>query len=1019
MNLLDLMVKIGVDDQASGRIDSITTGIIAKGNIIANAVTGAFGAIGNLASAVVGFGQSAIGAYAQYEQLVGGVDTLYKNASGQLQKYAADAFKTANMSANQYMELATGFAAALVQSSSSGMADAASQGTQALQSAFDDQYSMAEKAYSDQYKALQRAFSAEEKAYSRHLSKELSEIQKMYSRELSELQKTNEKRLSELQKANEREVSDFQKLTDTRIKEMERARDAALRVLQEEQDARTKSIDDQIKALEEQGNADEKAAKEAERAEKRAELQKRLLYSETASQRREAQQEISKLEESIAKQERDEARKRQIEKLKNQKQAIKDEVSQRKDAAKDRYSADVEAYKESRAEQLEALREANKAEESALRESQQAQVEALRESQQAQVEAMREANEDALDAMRTAHQDQLEATRESQQAQLKALQDSISQQQQMMSDGMSSAGEFAEASAEDYERAAKLADMAIRDMADNANKMGSAMESLQNAYNVFAKGNFMMLDYLKLGFGGTKTEMERLLQMAEQIKAANGETVDYSIDKFGDIVEAIHTVQQEYEISGYSVEELQGKLKDASLTEQELMRVAQDLGISYEEASEKMRSGALSAQEAIILTGTTSYEASSTVQGSLNTMQASWENFLVALTNPDTDLGEATEQLMDSLLVAAENLIPRLGILIDRAGIWLREHAPDAIQQFVDGAKEFLREHFNIGEEDLAGFMHGFQTVLEGLTGFVGFLMDVGAAFNNGKQAVESFLKPFDEHLGPAIEYITEQWDKLTKSIGDGEDATDSSNSGINRWIEAAGRVLMLILGSVINIIGTVIEIVNAAIDTFNSWKSTVEDVINGIRDFVNTAQEKFGEFKDVVDQKIEDVIGFFRDLPENIVNALGDLGSTLWNAGGDLIQGLIDGIMGAPASIGNALIDTVGNGIDNLKGFLGIASPSKLFKKLGNYTMEGMALGIEEDADSAVKAMHSAAERVYGAADGTATIGVNAAPMAAGGFSVYVNIGEFANYSDRDARTLAQMIGSYTASEMRARGIA
>ena len=94
----------------------------------------------------------------------------------------------------------------------------------------------------------------------------------------------------------------------------------------------------------------------------------------------------------------------------------------------------------------------------------------------------------------------------------------------------------------DTAAAAEIGNMAIVDMADNANKMGTSIESIQNAYQGFAKQNYTMLDNLKLGYGGTKAEMERLIEDANKVKAANGEMADLSIDSFADVVEAIHTM---------------------------------------------------------------------------------------------------------------------------------------------------------------------------------------------------------------------------------------------------------------------------------------------------------------------------------------------------------------------------------------------------------------------------------------------------------------------------------------------
>ena len=102
----------------------------------------------------------------------------------------------------------------------------------------------------------------------------------------------------------------------------------------------------------------------------------------------------------------------------------------------------------------------------------------------------------------------------------------------------------------DTVKAAQVADMAITDMSDNANKMGTSMELIQNAYNGFAKANFTMLDNLKLGYGGTQEEMKRLLADAEKISG-----IEYDISSFADIAEAIHVIQQNMEISGISYEE--------------------------------------------------------------------------------------------------------------------------------------------------------------------------------------------------------------------------------------------------------------------------------------------------------------------------------------------------------------------------------------------------------------------------------------------------------------------------------
>ena len=154
----------------------------------------------------------------------------------------------------------------------------------------------------------------------------------------------------------------------------------------------------------------------------------------------------------------------------------------------------------------------------------------------------------------------------------------------------------------DTAAAAEYADRAITDMADNANKMGTDIESIQNAYQGFAKQNYTMLDNLKLGYGGTKEEMERLLADAEKISG-----IEYDISSYADITEAIHVVQTE-------------------------------MGI----------------------TGTTAAEAASTIQGSLSMMKGAWANLLTGLADENADFDALMGNFVESVVTVGENLMPRI-----------------------------------------------------------------------------------------------------------------------------------------------------------------------------------------------------------------------------------------------------------------------------------------------------------------------------------------------------------------------
>ena len=187
----------------------------------------------------------------------------------------------------------------------------------------------------------------------------------------------------------------------------------------------------------------------------------------------------------------------------------------------------------------------------------------------------------------------------------------------------------------DTEKAARVADMAITDMSDNANKMGSSMESIQNAYQGFAKQNYTMLDNLKLGYGGTKSEMERLLADAQAISG-----VKYNLDSYADVVDAIHVIQTEMHISG----------------------------ITAEEAAEAVRNGTMTEAEAFAAMGTTAKEAQSTIQGSLAMTKAAWQNLLVGIADDSADFDTLIDDLVESATAAGENLIPRAEQIIKGLG---------------------------------------------------------------------------------------------------------------------------------------------------------------------------------------------------------------------------------------------------------------------------------------------------------------------------------------------------------------
>ena len=206
-------------------------------------------------------------------------------------------------------------------------------------------------------------------------------------------------------------------------------------------------------------------------------------------------------------------------------------------------------------------------------------------------------------------------------------------------------------------RAADLADQTVTDMSDNANKMGTSMEMIQNAYNGFAKGNFTMLDNLKLGYGGTQEEMKRLLADAEKLSG-----VKYDISSFADITEAIHVMQVE-------------------------------MGIA----------------------GTTATEAASTIEGSLAMMKGSWENLVVGMADENANAEVLIDNFVESTAMAAQNLMPRIEQTIKGIGSLIENLAPiisDALPVLIESVLPSL---LSAGINLIAGIVSGIITAIPGI----------------------------------------------------------------------------------------------------------------------------------------------------------------------------------------------------------------------------------------------------------------------------------------------------------------
>lgn len=283
----------------------------------------------------------------------------------------------------------------------------------------------------------------------------------------------------------------------------------------------------------------------------------------------------------------------------------------------------------------------------------------------------------------------------------------------------------------DTAKAAEMADMAITDMSDNANKMGTDMTSIQNAYQGFAKQNYTMLDNLKLGYGGTQEEMERLLEDAERLSGQ-----EYDISSFSDIVAAIHEVQTE-------------------------------MGI----------------------TGTTAQEASSTIEGSTNAMKAAWENLVTGLGDENADMEELTEDFIDSLITAGENVIPRIGKIVDGMGEEVEDLQPilDQLSPYAKQALDNMVQKFKDSGPEMG--KEGVELIVQLLLGLAEALPELGTAAGD---IVITIVQAMWEHKGEigqiGANIILGIWNGIDELLGwFWEKVTGIATGVVNRVKKALG----------------------------------------------------------------------------------------------------------------------------------------------------------------------------------------------------------------------------------------
>lgn len=392
----------------------------------------------------------------------------------------------------------------------------------------------------------------------------------------------------------------------------------------------------------------------------------------------------------------------------------------------------------------------------------------------------------------------------------------------------------------DTEKAADMADMAMRDMSDNANKMGTDMELIIQTYQSLSRGNYAMLDNLKLGYGGTKAELQRLIKDAAELD----KSVDANSMSFDNIVRALHAVQQ-------------------------------NMGI----------------------TGTTAKEAATTIEGSVNSAKAAWDNFLNGSGSAD--------DFAQTVITAAGNIAGALGEIIPR----LASTIPQVISALATGLQSHVGEMAATGSKIVMGIAQGIVTGLPGLATYgVKLITQIANSVASGAptliaKGAEAVAKMADG-IGSNLPALISAGKKLITSIGNG--IASAAPTLIPKAVELIGKFAMGIVSMLPTIISTGIKIIT----------SLAQGLINAIPQFITYIPQIINGFCAAIDTGLFQIIAAGIKIIVNLIVGIVQAIPQLIAALPQIILAIINVFTHANLlSAGKALITSLKNGVMSAKG--------------------------------------------------------------------------------------------------------
>ena len=534
----------------------------------------------------------------------------------------------------------------------------------------------------------------------------------------------------------------------------------------------------------------------------------------------------------------------------------------------------------------------------------------------------------------------------------------------------------------DTQKAAEQTKLAMTAMSDNVNTFGTNAEDVTNAFKGFSKQNYTMLDNLKLGYGGTKSEMERLIKDANEWGKANGEASNLSINSFSDVVTAIQQIQEKQHIAG-----------------------------------------------------TTAKEAGTTIQGSIGMAKAAWENLLSSLADPDGDIKGSINDLITSIFGdgtptnlgvignalpaietaiegIAEALPGMLTTITDRIPELLDKIMPnlddvmskvgESITNLIAGIAKFIPKIVEAGGQIIKGLVSGIvialpkviSTAQSTISSFTqGITTNLPAVVSKAQELIANFSNAVQNKLpqilAQGVAFVQNLVNGIVKGLPTFLDAAVQLITGfLNTVINALPQILnagMQILTAVVNgIVESLPEIIEAAGEIITSLLDAILDnlpeiIEGGLQMLEAIAQGIHDNLPEIIDKTIEVIAKIVATIGEHLpeilqagidilvmlitglINTIPDLVAAIpqiiqsikdsfsqydWGAiGSNIIDGIKNGISSAAGRIADAAREAARKALDAAKNFLGIHSPSRVFRdQVGKYMALGMAEGFEDN---------------------------------------------------------------------------